>query len=145
MKNKIREILKGTYFDRNTSLGLAWFFLIVNSIFVTALTGMGILFFVGIISLIIFYLFLWIGLENIANKIAFFPFIIAFVGGLVCCMAYGAEKGVECFKEYLRLPLDELEETLNNLSFEKRGKLEQKISEYIYKSIEKIDENELEN
>lgn len=145
MKNKIREILKGTYFNRNRSLGLACFLLIGNSILVTALAGMAIFLFVGLASLIISYLFLWIGLGNIANKIAFFSFIIAFVGGLACCMGWGAEKGVECFKEILGLPLDELEGTLNNLSFEKRGKLKQKISEYIYKSIEKIDENELEN
>ena len=140
MKNKIREILKGTYFNRNRSLGVACFLLIGNSILITALAGIAIFLFVGLISLIISYFFLWIGLGNIANKIAFSSFIIAFVGGLTCCMGWGAEKGVECFKEYLGLPLDELEGALNNLSFERQNKLTQKISEYIYKSI-----NELEN
>lgn len=140
MKNKIREMLKGTYFDRNRSLWVACLLLIGNSILVTALAGIAIFLFVGLISLIISYLFLWIGLGDIAEKIAFSSFIIAFIGGLTFCMGWGAEKGVECFKEYLGLPFDELETTLNNLSFEKKNKLKQKISAYLYKSI-----NELEN
>jgi len=50
-------------------------------------------------------------------------------------MAYGATKGVEFFKDYLRLPFNELEDALNNLSIEEQDDLKEKINTYIYKSI----------
>jgi len=143
LSNLFREILKGTYFDRGRSSGVALFLLVGNSVLVTTLMGMVILLFVGPIVFIVSLLFLGIGLPNIASRIANLAFIIPVIGGLASCMGWGAEKGVESFKDYLGLPFDELERTLNNLSLEKRGKLEQKIRSYIYKCInECIDEIE---
>jgi hypothetical protein len=135
MKNKIKEILKGTYFDKNMSLGTVCIFLIGNSILVTALFSIGIFLFLGVISLIISYLLSLVGIVNIVDKIVRFSSVVAIIGGLACCMAYGATKGTESFKDYLRLPLNELEATLNNLSFEKQNELTDKISTYIHKSI----------
>jgi hypothetical protein len=140
MKNKISKMLKGTYLDRNTSLGVACLGLIGNSILIPILIGMGILLFVGPVVLILSLLFSWIGFPKIANTIPILAGIIPIVGGLTFCMGAGAEMGVKSFKEYLGLPFNELETTLDNLSFEKQNKLKQKISTYIDKCI-----NEIEN
>ena len=140
MKNIIKEMLKGTYFDKKFSLETACIFLIGESILITAVFSIGIFLFLGVISFILSYLLSLIGVVNIVDKIVQFSSVVAIVGGLACCEAYGATKGVECFKNYLGLPFSELEATLNNLSFEKRNELTDKINTYIHKSI-----NELEN
>ena len=141
MKNKIREILKGTYFGRDTDLGMACFYIIVESIGVTIVFSIGIFLFLGVISLILSFILSLIGIVNIIDRMLQISSIISIIGGFACCMLNGAEKGVRSFKEYLGLPFDELERILNILPFEKRRILEQNISEYIYKSIEKIGED----
>jgi hypothetical protein len=140
MKNIIKEMLKGTYFDKKYSLETACIFLIGESILITAVFSIGIFLFLGVISFILSYLLSLIGVVNIIDKIVQFSSVVAIIGGLVCCMTYGATKGVECFKNYLKLPFSELEATLNNLSFQKQNELTDKIKTYIHESI-----NELEN
>jgi hypothetical protein len=135
MKKQIKEMLKGTYFDRNMSLGTACIFLIGNSAVITVIFSVGIFLFLGVISLIISFILSLIGIVNIVDKMLRISSIISIVGGFACCMAYGATKGVEFFKDYLRLPFNELEDALNNLSFEEQGDLKEKINTYIYKSI----------
>jgi hypothetical protein len=135
MKKQIKEMLKGTYFDRNMNLGTACIFLIGNSAVITVIFSIGIFLFLGVISLIISFILSLIGIVNIVDKMLRISSIISIVGGFACCMAYGATKGVEFFKDYLRLPFNELEDTLNNLSFEEQGDLKEKINTYIYKSI----------
>ncbi len=91
----------------------------------------------GVISLIISFILSLIGIVYIIGRMLQIFSIISIIGGLACCMAYGATKGVEFFKNYLRLPFNELEDTLDNLSFEEQNELTNKISEYIYKNINK--------
>ena len=135
MKKQIKEMLKGTYFDRNMSLGTACIFLIGSSAVITVIFSVGIFLFLGVISLIISFILSLVGIVNIVNKVIQISSIISVVGGFACCMAYGATKGVEFFKDYLRLPFNELEDALNNLSFEEQNDLKEKINTYIYKSI----------
>jgi hypothetical protein len=135
MKKQIKEMLKGTYFDRNMSLGTACIFLIGSSAVITVIFSVGIFLFLGVISLIISFILSLVGIVNIVNKVIQISSIISIVGGFACCMAYGATKGVEFFKDYLRLPFSELEDALNNLSFEEQNELTDKINTYIYKSI----------
>ena len=130
-------MLKGTYFDRNMSLGTACIFLIGSSAVITVIFSVGIFLFLGVISLIISFILSLVGIVNIVDRMLQISSIISIVSGLACCMAYGATKGVEFFKDYFRLPFNELEDTLNNLSFEEQNELTDKINEYIYKSINK--------
>jgi hypothetical protein len=135
MKKQIKKMLKATYFDRNMSLGTVCIFLIGNSTVITVIFSVGIFLFLGVISLIISFILSLVGIVNIVDKMLRISSIISIVGGFACCMAYGATKGVEFFKDYLRLPFDELEDALNNLSIEEQGDLKEKINTYIYKSI----------
>lgn len=134
MKKQIKEMLKATYFDRNMGFGTC-IFLIGNSAVITVLFSVGIFLFLGVISLIISFILSLVGIVNIVDKMLRISSIISIVGGFACCMAYGATKGVEFFKDYLRLPFDELEDALNNLSIEEQYDLIEKINTYIYKSI----------
>jgi len=135
MKKQIKEMLKGTYFDRNMSLGTVCIFLIGSSAVITVIFSVGIFLFLSVISLIISFILSLVGIVNIVTKVLQISSIISIVGGFACCMAYGATKGVEFFKDYLRLPFNELEDALNNLSFEEQNTLKEKINTYIYKSI----------
>ena len=135
MKKQIRKIIKESYFDKHMSLAVACIDLIGSSLFVTAVVGIGIFLFLGVISLIISFILSLVGIIDIIDRMLQISSIISIVGGLACCMAYGATKGVEFFKDYLRLPFNELEDALNNLSIEEQGDLKEKINTYIYKSI----------
>ena len=135
MKKQIKEMLKGTYFDRNMSLGTACIFLIGSSAVTTVIFSVGIFLFLSVISLIISFILSLVGIVNIVNKVIPISSIISIVGGFACCMAYGATKGVEFFKDYLRLLFSELEDALNNLSIEEQYDLKEKINTYIYNSI----------
>jgi len=135
MKKQIKEMLKGTYFDRNMSLGTACIFLIGSSAVITVIFSVGIFLFLSVISLVISFILSLVGIINIGTKVLQISSIISIVGGFACCMAYGATKGVEFFKDYLRLPFNELEDALNNLSIEEQDDLKEKINTYIYKSI----------
>ncbi len=117
MKNKIkmllknpmrlsREFIKDTYFDRNRSLGSAYFFLAYHGLLVAALIGTVIFGFVGLICLAVSCLLSWVGLGTIVDKVMLFPYIAATVGILSYCIALGATEGIRMYKEYLRLPLD---------------------------------------
>ena len=94
MKNIIKEMLKGTYFDKKYSLETACIFLIGESILITAVFSIGIFLFLGVISFILSYLLSLIGVVNIIDKIVQFSSVVAIIGGLVCCMTYGATKCV---------------------------------------------------
>lgn len=133
-----RELIKGTYFNRNRSLRLAYFYLVGNAILVTALVGIVIFLYVGLICLAIYFLLLWVGLGAIADKVILFPWIAATVGGLTSCMGYGAEMGIRMYKEHLELPFDEIEEILDNLSIEKGCELRNKINNYICKTANEL-------
>lgn len=130
-----KELIKATYFDRNTSLGLAWFYLVGNALLITALVGGIILLYTGLICLAIYFLLLWVGLGTIADKVILFPWIAAIVGGLAVCMGYGAEMGICMYKKYLRLSFDEIERALEGLPIEKQNELRNRINNCICNSV----------
>ena len=116
----LNKINKDTYFDMSLETGL---FLIIESVVITAVFGIGIFLFLGVISLIISFLLSFAGIANIIDKMLQITSIISIVGGLACCVLYGATKGIRSFKEYFRKPfykiqdrIQEHEEMLRTLS-----------------------------
>lgn len=116
----LNKISKDTYFDM--SLGTA-IFLIIESVVITAVFGIGIFLFLGVISLIISFLLSLAGIVNIIDKMLQISSIISIIGGLACCVLNGATEGVKSFKKYFRKPfykiqdrIQEHEEMLRTLS-----------------------------
>ena len=120
IKEMLNKISKDTYFDMSLGTGI---FLIIESVVITAVFGIGIFLFLGVISLIISFLLSFAGIANIIDKMLQITSIISIVGGLACCVLYGATKGIRSFKEYFRKPfykiqdrIQEHEEMLRTLS-----------------------------
>jgi len=120
IKEMLNKISKDTYFDM--SLGTA-IFLIIESVVITAVFGIGIFLFLGVISLIISFLLSLAGIVNIIDKMLQISSIISIIGGLACCVLNGATEGVKSFKKYFRKPfykiqdrIQEHEEMLRTLS-----------------------------
>jgi len=101
IKEMLNKISKDTYFDM--SLGTT-IFLIIESVVITAVFGIGIFLFLGVISLIISFLLSLAGIVNIIDKMLQISSIISIIGGLACCVLNGATEGVKSFKKYFRKP-----------------------------------------
>ncbi|NCO23756.1 MAG: hypothetical protein COZ07_08190 [Candidatus Infernicultor aquiphilus] len=113
MKKLITEIInkisKDTYFDMSLEKGI---FLIIESVVITAVFGIGIFLFLGIISLIISFILALAGIVNIIDEMLQISSIISIVGGLVCCVLHGATKGVRAFKEYFKKPFYKIQDRI---------------------------------
>jgi len=120
IKEMLNKISKDTYFDMSPGTAI---FLIIESVVITAVFGIGIFLFLGVISLIISFLLSLAGIVNIIDKMLQISSIISIIGGLACCVLNGATEGVKSFKKYFRKPfykiqdrIQEHEEMLRTLS-----------------------------
>jgi hypothetical protein len=113
MKTMIKEMLnkisKDTYFDMSLGTGI---FLIIESVVITAVFSIGIFLFLGVISLIISFLLSFAGIVNTIDKMLQITSVISIVGGLACCVLYGATKGIRSFKEYFRKPFYKIQDRI---------------------------------
>ena len=130
----LNKINKDTYFDMSLVTGI---FLIIESVVITVVFGIGIFLFLGVISLIISFLLSLAGIVNIVDKMLQISSIISIVGGLACCVLNGATEGVRSFKEYFRKPfykiqdrIQEHEEMLRTLSDDIKDHILEEEKEY---------------
>ncbi len=105
----LNKINKDTYFNMSLETGI---FLIIESVVITVVFGIGIFLFLGVISLIISFLLSLVGILNIIDKMLQISSIISIVGGLACCVLYGATKGIRSFKEYFRKPFYKIQDRI---------------------------------
>jgi len=130
----LNKINKDTYFDMSLVTGI---FLIIESVVITVVFGIGIFLFLGVISLIISFLLSLAGIVNIVDKMLQISSIISIVGGLACCVLNGATEGVRSFKKYFRKPfykiqdrIQEHEEMLRTLSDDIKDHILEEEKEY---------------
>lgn len=105
----LNKINKDTYFDMSLVTGI---FLIIESVVITVVFGIGIFLFLGVISLIISFLLSLAGIVNIVDKMLQISSIISIVGGLACCVLNGATEGVRSFKKYFRKPFYKIQDRI---------------------------------
>lgn len=130
----LSEINKDTYFDMSLVTGVLF---IIESVVITAVFGIGIFLFLGVISFIISFLLSLVGIENIVGKMLQISSIISIVGGLACCVLNGATEGVRSFKKYFSKPfykiqdrIQEHEEMLRTLSEDIKDRILEEEKEY---------------
>jgi hypothetical protein len=105
----LNKINKDIYFDMSLETGL---FLIIESVVITAVFGIGIFLFLGVISLIISFLLSLAGVVNIIDKMLQISSVISIVGGLTCCVLHGATEGIRSFKKYFREPFYKIQDRI---------------------------------
>lgn len=130
MRNIFYEIFKGTYLDKNTTIVGIFLFLLHNSLG-SIVIGALLSIFIGIIFIILYYIFLSCGLAAVAGKLnSLFITIVAFVILSICTIG-GASKGAQFIKEYswsnLGIRIDELEEVFEKLPLDGKEKMRNKI------------------
>lgn len=144
MRNIFYEIFKGTYLDKNTtSVGI--FICLLHNSLGSIVIGALLSIFIGIIFIILYYIFLSCGLAAVADKLnSLFITIIAFVILSICTIG-GASKGAQSLKEYswsnLGIRIDELEEVIEKLPLDRKEKMRNKI----IKSVDHIINNGIVN
>jgi hypothetical protein len=134
MRNKFYKIFKGTYLDKNTS-GTAIFLYLVENALGAIIIGLLVSILIGIIFLILYYMFLSCGLGAVADKIDYLFIIIVIFVILSICTIGGASKGAQSLKEYswsnLGIQIDELEEAFEKLPLNRKVKIRNKIANSI--------------
>ena len=130
----LNKISKDTYFDMSLVTSI---FLIIESVVIAVVFGIGIFLFLGVISLIISFLLSLAGIVNIIDKMLQISPIISIIGGLACCVLNGATEGVKSFKKYFRKPfykiqnrIQEHKEILRTLSDDIKDHILEEEKEY---------------
>ena len=130
----LNKISKDTYFDMSLVTSI---FLIIESVVIAVVFGIGIFLFLGVISLIISFLLSLAGIVNIIDKMLQISSIISIIGGLACCVLNGATEGVKSFKKYFRKPfykiqnrIQEHKEILRTLSDDIKDHILEEEKEY---------------
>jgi len=138
MKKLFKEIFKGTYLDKDTGSGILTLIFLAPNIFASIIIGSLVAIFLGFILLVIGLILKTININIFSYQIGNFYKIFSVIIVLCVCTIGGAWQGAKNLKNYSRfslgIPIDDIENIIDNMPHDKATKLKDKI----YSSITKV-------